>query len=111
MKRGLIRVELWWWWCDIGEALRATSQSHGDSQMRIDISIEGDGFYSIAGQSKRGKVWMNGNVEGSVGGVAHSDQTRMAADIAEGATRNGLFVTVHGFHYLAGGRRGQKVSR
>lgn len=69
--------------------------------MRIDISIEGRDFYSITGRTRLGRAWVDRNVDGSASGAACSDDTRMTEDIAEGATRDGLRVSVNGYLYLA----------
>jgi hypothetical protein len=62
-----------------------------------DISIEGTlGFYSIMGITKPGTDWINSNVQGVVHGVAHSDQTGLTHEIANGAAREGLVVNVNG---------------
>ena len=79
-------------------------------QYRIDVCIEGQGFYSITGESKRGRSWINRNVQGSASGAACSDDTGMTQDIAEGATAAGLQVIVNGYMYIAGGTRGEKVA-
>lgn len=74
--------------------------------MKIDMSIEGQGFYSITGESKRGRLWIDRNVQGSVSGAACSDDVNLTQDVAEGATADGLHVAVNGYLYLAGGLRG-----
>lgn len=79
-------------------------------QYRIDVSIEGRGFYSITGESKRGRTWINRNVQGSASGAVCSDDTGMTQDIAEGATDAGLRVAVNGYLYISGGARGEKVA-
>lgn len=78
--------------------------------MTSDMSIEGQGFYSITGESKRGRQWIDRNVQGSAGGAACTDDTRLAVEIAEGATAEGLRVSVNGYLYLFGGIRGKKVA-
>ena len=78
--------------------------------MTIDISIEGQGFYSITGESKRGRHWIDRNVQGSEGGAACTDDTRLAVEIAGGATNEGLRVSVNDYLYLSGGIRGKKVA-
>lgn len=78
--------------------------------MRIDISIEGQGFYSITGESKRGRQWIDSKVQGSADGAACTDDTRLAMEIAGGATADGLRVSVNGYLYLSGGIRGKKVA-
>lgn len=79
--------------------------------MKIDIDIDGVGFYSIRGGSERGRSWVSRNVQGSESGAACSDDTRMTEDIADGATSEGLNVAVNGYLYLLGGKRGVEVSR
>lgn len=66
--------------------------------MKTDISIDGQGFYSIASETKRGDRWLKRNVDGRF-----SDDTRLTRDIADGALRAGLRVAVNGNKYLGKG--------
>ena len=63
---------------------------------RPDILVSnagGFGFFSIWGESRRGRQWLKRNVEGlGRDGVAYCDDRRMALDIAEGAISAGLKV-------------------
>lgn len=66
---------------------------------KADITIDGQGFYTIAANSVRGIAFMR-QVEGSSDGVAYCDDTRMAVDIADGAVHAGLRVEVNDKVYL-----------
>ena len=83
--------------------------------MIVDISIDGNGFYAISGNTEDGIKWLFDNVEDThIEGfeevtVIYSDDTRMSQDIAEGATDAGLTVTVDGYLYLSGGLKGELV--
>ena len=70
---------------------------------KVDISISGQGFYSIVAESKRAEVWMQ-QVQGFDGHVAHSDDTRMTQEIANAAVCNGYRVEVNGRKYLGENR-------
>jgi len=70
---------------------------------RIDIAIDGQGFYQILAVSKRGIRWMEA-VEGFNGHLAYSDQTSYTQNIADAAVCNGLRVTVNGKKYLGENR-------
>lgn len=77
--------------------------------MKTDIDIEGIGFFSITGLSKRGRTWVGRYVQGSASGAACSDDQNLTEEIAEGATKDGLRVAVNGYLYLPGGLRGESV--
>ena len=79
--------------------------------MQADISIEGSGFFQINGLTDAGRDWLSENVPDARDcvDVAHSDDQRMTEDIAEGATGDGLIVSVNGFQYLPGGTRGEEM--
>lgn len=66
--------------------------------MKYDIAIDGgNGFYSISGQTKRGKAWMTEKVQGATPwGDAPCDDTAMTQAIADGAVEDGLTVRVNG---------------
>lgn len=68
-----------------------------------DIAIEGQGFYQIVAESKRGIRWM-GAVQGFDGRAAYCDDQNYTQDIADEAVLNGLRVTVNGKRYLGNNR-------
>lgn len=59
-----------------------------------DISFHnaGMGFFTIAGETARGKRWVDKHVQGAEYGNAYCDDMRMAMNIAEGAVGDGLMV-------------------
>lgn len=63
--------------------------------MTTDIEIHGQGFYSIVACTEAGQEWMDENVAGSVNGVANTDNTGYAENIAIGATEDDLVVVVN----------------
>ena len=71
--------------------------------MQADISIDGQGFYSITPDSLRGSRWLR-KVQGFDGHAAYSDQTSYTQDIADAAHSNGLRVLVNGRRYLGDNR-------
>jgi hypothetical protein len=70
---------------------------------RTDLEIEGRGFYAIFAVTLAGRRWMK-QVEGFDGNSAYSDDSRMTQDIADGAIRDGLSVSVNGRQYIGAGR-------
>ncbi len=50
-------------------------------------------FFSIVGDTRRGRKWVNTRVQEADHGVAYCDDTRMAEDIYMGAADEGLNVT------------------
>lgn len=72
--------------------------------MTPDIRIYGQGFYSIFAVSESGVSWITENVPDSIEGAVYCDSTQMSSDIAEGATRDGLVVTVNDVVLVAGAR-------
>lgn len=75
--------------------------------MRYDIDITGRGFYTIQGNTPRGAAFMR-KVQGTSYDVAHSDDTGMTQNIADGAIRRGLLVRVNGCKYLGNNRVSRK---
>lgn len=71
--------------------------------MENDIEINGNGFYSIQAVSDAGQEWVSEYVDLAENGLAYSDDTRMTADIAEGAFNDGLAVAVNGREYIGNG--------
>ncbi len=78
--------------------------------METDISIEGQGIFTIQGQTDAGWDWIAENVNDAEDGVAHSDDQNYTQEIAEGATADGFAVAVNGCPYVAGGARGGVIS-
>jgi len=74
--------------------------------MKYDIDIDGQGFYMIQGNTKRGKKWLADNVQGvdSPWGGVPCDDMGYTADIADGAIEDGLTVRVNGKKYLGQNR-------
>lgn len=64
----------------------------------MDIEITGKGFYQIRACTRSGVQFMQ-HVQGFAHGAAYCDDSRMARDIAEGATAEGLAVVVNGTAY------------
>jgi hypothetical protein len=75
-------------------------------QINFDIEINGQGFYQIAGNSELGRRWVQENVEGAdqMDASAPCDDVSLTIDIAEGALREGLSVSVNGRKYLGNNR-------
>lgn len=71
--------------------------------MRADITIYGQGFYTLTATSKAGHAWMSEHVEdyNALPRTAHSDDRRMTQEIADAAHRIGLQVIVNGLQYPA----------
>jgi hypothetical protein len=67
-------------------------------QPRIDLTIDGHGFYQITACTTRADRFMR-RVQGNDRGTAYSDDSRMTANIADGAIDAGLVVTVNGKAY------------
>jgi hypothetical protein len=73
--------------------------------MQADLEINGSaGFYRIDGTTPEGESWLSENVpsaEANANGFvrAFSDDTRMTKNIADGATDDGLTVSLNGFQY------------
>lgn len=78
--------------------------AHGENNMQPDIQIDGQGFYTISGVSREGKVWVNKLVQNAEHGQALTDDSRFASDIADGAHEDGLEVAVNGRLYAGNGR-------
>ena len=75
--------------------------------MEVDISIDGVGFFHIQPETESGREWYLDNVEDE--GTPYTDSSQYAQDIAQGATDDGLVVSVNGYVYLSGGGRGAKL--
>lgn len=63
--------------------------------MNTDITIEGHGFYTITGQTAKGRRFMT-RVQGHERGTAYCDDSTLTLNIAEGALAKGLRVDVNG---------------
>lgn len=80
--------------------------------MRYDLDIEGNGFYRIHGRTKKGGSWICDNVplaseahRDMVGNWhAHSDDTRLTSELANGAFEDGLRVRINGKRYIGDGK-------
>jgi hypothetical protein len=78
--------------------------------MNADIEISGgNGFYTIYAESDGAKEWVAEKVhfeswQGNPTDGISLDDTRMAKDIADGAFKDGLNVTVNGRKYLGDNR-------
>lgn len=67
--------------------------------MKVDVEIEGHGFYRIAAITRKGRAFL-ARVEGTQDGIAMCDDTRLTQAIAEGAVDAALRVAVNGRRYL-----------
>jgi hypothetical protein len=66
----------------------------------LEISGNGMGFYSIAGVTEAGQEWVCSLVDGAdPNGLAYTDTSNFARDIADGALADGLSVSVNGREY------------
>lgn len=63
-----------------------------------DVTIYGQGFYAITGETKRGKAFVK-RCWGGEHGQTYCDDSRLAQDIADGAVLAGLRVVVNGARY------------
>lgn len=72
--------------------------------MTADIEIDGVlGFYSISGGTEEGRQWIAEQVQGGENGYTHSDDRRLAENVADGALNDGLTVNVNDHKYLGNG--------
>lgn len=72
---------------------------------KVDLRIDGRGFYSLHAETKAGREWYARNVMDD--GEPYTDSQQYAYDLAQGATDDGLRVSVNGFIFLSGGLRGE----
>lgn len=95
-------VTLWEYWYDRmgipqGEQLTRDARRHRAETPSVDISIWGQGMYTIYGETSDGDYWLlqNVNAESQPDGSYLTDDQGYAEDIAAGALDAGLRVSIN----------------